>query len=312
MRYVRYADDFILGYTGTLERAKEIKKEISNSLEGMKLEMSEDKTLITHAEKEKARFLNYHINRIQDDGKATRVINHPLTGTHNRRALNQQLYFAVPADVTKSWLARVEENRSTHHRSELMNESDYDIITTYEVELQGLISYYNRAHNQRTLKQLRYKWGESLLKTLAGKHKMSTNEARKRFRNIYDGNGNRLIGIEIKREGKKPLKAVFGKKPIERQKGTRLKDNVQALYTNRNELIDRLMANSCELCGKSNVAVMGHHVRKLKDLKERWKGRTEKPAWVRKMIEIKRKSLFVCKECHQKIHAGTYDGRKIT
>jgi hypothetical protein len=67
----------------------------------------------------------------------------------------------------------------------------------------------------------------------------------------------------------------------------------------------------CELCGQEDVALVGHHVRKLKDLKKRWQGK-EKPAWVRKMIAIRRKSLFMCEECHQKIHAGRYDGKKLT
>ena len=38
------------------------------------------------------------------------------------------------------------------------------------------------------------------------------------------------------------------------------------------------------------------------------KGITE---WVKKMIAIRRKTLFVCDACHRKIHAGTYDGRKL-
>jgi group II intron reverse transcriptase/maturase len=166
LRYVRYADDFILGFTGTVQEAKKIKKEIKEFLKGIRLEMSEEKTLITHAKTGKARFLNYQINRMQDDGKATRVKNHPRTGTHNRRTVNQQLYFAIPVDVTKSWLTRVEKNNKILHRGELLNASDYDIIMTYEIALQGLINYYSRAHNQGALKHLRYKWGESLLKTL--------------------------------------------------------------------------------------------------------------------------------------------------
>ena len=141
---------------------------------------------------------------------------------------------------------------------------------------------------------------------------MTTNRARKRYGRFYNVNGRRLTGVEIQREGRKPLRAVFGKKPIQRQKETILKDEVQELYTNRNELLDRLLAEICELCGKVKVQLTGHHVRKLKDLKERWRGKPEKPTWVRKMIEKRRKTLFVCEECHQKIHAGTYDGRKIT
>jgi group II intron reverse transcriptase/maturase len=312
LRYVRYADDFLLSYAGTKQEAREIKQEISGFLNSIELEMSEEKTLITNARKEKARFLKYQLNRIQDDGKATRVKNHPKTGTHNRRAVNQLIHFAIPEDVTKDWLKRVEKDGKVLHRKELLNLSDYDIIMTYETELQGLINYYNRAHNQRALMSLRYKWGESLLKTLANKHKISRNRARLRYGRFYNEGGNRLPGVEIQREGKKPLRAVFGKKPIQRQEKTLINDKVQTIYINRNELLNRLLADTCELCGKEDVPVHAHHVRKLKDLQERWKGKAEKPKWVLKIIRIKRKTLFVCKECHDKIHAGTYDGRKIT
>ena len=312
LRYVRYADDFLLSYAGTKQEAKEIKQEISEFLKSVELEMSEEKTLITNVGEERARFLNYQLNRMQDNGKAKRVKNHPKTGTHNRRALNQQIYFAIPEDVTQKWLERVEKDGKVLHRRELLNQSDYDVIMTYEVELQGLINYYSRAHNQKALMHLRYKWGESLLKTLANKHKISRNRARRRYRKSYNTNGNKRIGVEIEREGKEPLRAVFGKKPIQRQEKTQIKDEIQTIYIGRSELLERLLADECEICGIENVPVQAHHIRKLKDLQNRWKGRTEKPKWVQKMIRIRRKTLFVCEKCHNTIHAGTYDGRKIT
>lgn len=101
-------------------------------------------------------------------------------------------------------------------------------------------------------------------------------------------------------------------KPIQRQHVTPIVDTIQALFVHRNELLNRLLAEHCELCGKTNVPLAGHHVKKLKDLKARWKGTSERPTWIRKMIEKRRKTLFVCEECHRTIHAGTYDGRRIT
>ena len=57
LRYVRYADDFLLGYEGTRQEAEEIKQELQKFLsETLKLELSNEKTLITHARKGKARF----------------------------------------------------------------------------------------------------------------------------------------------------------------------------------------------------------------------------------------------------------------
>ncbi|MGD9382297.1 MAG: reverse transcriptase domain-containing protein [Candidatus Thorarchaeota archaeon] len=312
LKYVRYADDFIFGYTGTKQKAMEIKERTGRFLKGMKLELSEDKTFITHAMTEKTRFLSYHINRMQNDVRTQRGVNHPKTGSHKRRTYNQLVHMSVPLDVIKSWVSKVKSKNKIQHRTELMNASDYDIIMAYEIELQGLMNYYNRAYNQSALIYLRYVWEESLLKTLARKHKTGREKARRRYCKFQSEDGRRVIGVEVEREGKKPLTAMFGRKPIQRQEVVPIVDEVQTLFISRNELLNRLLAEKCELCGRTHVPLNGHHVKKLKDLKERWKGKPAKPTWVRKMIEKRRKTLFVCEECHRKIHAGTYDGRKIT
>lgn len=308
--YVRYADDFLIGYIGTKKEAEDIKREVGNFLKSIKLEMSDEKTLITHARTGKAHFLGYEINLIKADDKAKTVKKHAVTGRHTRRTLNQQIFFSVPQNVINDWLARVEDDKTITKRSELLNLSDYDIISTFEIELQGLINYYCRAHNQMQLKRLRYRWKESLKHTLAGKNKMNLIDVVKKYERNWNADGRKLIGIEVPRGNKKPLRAIFGKKPIQRQKGT-IKDEIQNVYVSRNGLIDRLLANNCEVCGKEESPVEGHHIRKLKDLKKHWRGK-EKPKWVKKMIAIRRKSLFVCKECHQKIHAGQYDGKRLT
>src|SRR5690606_20770704 len=69
------------------------------------------------------------------------------------------------------------------------------------------------------------------------------------------------------------------------------------------DLIQRLQADTCELCNtQGNCEV--HHVRKLSDLKQKWAGRKAKPEWVIRMITMQRKTLIVCKKCHTDIHAG--------
>ena len=72
LNYIRYADDFILGFAGTKTEAKEIKNEISNFLkDNLNLELSQEKTLITHAITEKARFLGYELKIMQSRTKRT-------------------------------------------------------------------------------------------------------------------------------------------------------------------------------------------------------------------------------------------------
>lgn len=306
--YVRYADDTLLGFIGTKQEAKTIKRELGNFLNSIELEMSEEKTLITHAREEKAKFLSYEIGRETEQTKKSKGWNGKRM--FQRRSVNSSLNFSMPGDVFEKWANKVSQKGKPRHRTELMNLSDYDIISTYEVELQGLINYYSRSHKQQGLRYLRYLWETSLIKTLAVKYKAKATTILKRYMK-YTPDGKKVIGVEIPRKGKKPLRAVFGGKPIKREKLTVIEDKIQTIYIVRNELIKRLLATTCELCGKENTTLVGHHVKKLKDLTKKWKGR-EKPAWVKRMIAIKRKSLFICPECHNKIHSGKYDGKKVT
>jgi group II intron reverse transcriptase/maturase len=306
--YVRYADDTLLGLIGTKKDAETIKEEFGRFLHSIELEMSAEKTLITHAKTGKARFLNYEINRMSGQTKKKAIWNGKRES--ERRIATYALWFAIPKDVTDTWKARVEKNGKVRHRAELMNLSDYDIIRTYEVELQGLINYYCRAHNQKRLRYVRYLWETSLTKTLASKHKTNVTTIIKRYRR-YTADGRRVVSVEIPREGKESLQATFGKKPIQRNNAV-IEEKKHVVYITRNQLITRLLANECELCGNVNTALIGHHVKKLKDLKKRWEGRKEKPTWVKKMIAIRRKVLFVCPSCHNDIHSGKYDGGKLT
>ena len=62
LRYVRYADDMLLGFTGPKAEAEEIKRRLGQFLcDDLKLELSAAKTLITHGRTTAARFLGYEI-----------------------------------------------------------------------------------------------------------------------------------------------------------------------------------------------------------------------------------------------------------
>ncbi|MGR5968220.1 HNH endonuclease [Bacillus paranthracis] len=74
----------------------------------------------------------------------------------------------------------------------------------------------------------------------------------------------------------------------------------KTMYTCRTELTQRLLANQCEWCKEEGKSVEVHHVRKLKDLKGKSK-------WEVKMIARKRKTMVLCKTCHQDLHAGKLD-----
>ena len=102
-------------------------------------------------------------------------------------------------------------------------------------------------------------------------------------------------------EGKRPLVAQWGGIPLRREKHAVLDDQPPRVWNTRTELLERFLADTCELCG-STADVEVHHIRRLADLQA--KGQGDKPAWVKTMAARQRKTLVVCHACHGDIHAG--------
>src|SRR5205085_462017 len=70
LKYVRYADDFLPGFTGHKAESQEIKDKLHHFLrDNLKLELSMEKTKITHAQTEVARFLGYEIKTRHNDDR---------------------------------------------------------------------------------------------------------------------------------------------------------------------------------------------------------------------------------------------------
>jgi group II intron reverse transcriptase/maturase len=295
LRFIRYADDFLLGYIGPKHEAEEIKQRLANFLrEHLKLELSDEKTLVTHATTEAARFLGYEVRVVADSGN---------------RKLDGHIMLRMPRDVRTKWKAKYLIKGKTAPRLGLVNHNEYDIIMAYRAAFDGIVNYYALAINVGKLNDLKYVMKQSLVKTLAQKLKIRAKQVYRKFGAARDGY--KVIEVTIPREGKKSLIATFGNKPCRWTKQPLpVQDAEVRHHTRRTELLKRLVADGCELCGKPGEVEV-HHVRKLSDLARKWQGRT-KPEWVKRMIEIRRKTLVVCRECHQAIHDGSYDGTKLT
>jgi group II intron reverse transcriptase/maturase len=294
LHYVRYADDTLFGFAGPHNEAEEMKQELGQFLrETLKLEMSQEKTLITHASTEKARFLGYDIVNQQNDTKQTQ----------HRRSANGHIGLLVPPEVVQSKCALYMSKGKPRHRTEMLDEDDFTIIERYQQEYRGIVQYYMLAHNVSWFWKLHGTAKRSLLKTLAYKHKTGAKTQLCRYRAKFqatNGTTYSCIEMQIQREGKKPLIARFGAIPLKRQPTAKIID-LQPLYqrTERTELVKRLLADTCELCG-SRDTVQVHHIRKLADLNKR----PNRPRWEEVMIARRRKTLVVCQLCHQAIHRG--------
>ncbi|MCK6623922.1 MAG: hypothetical protein L6R45_01960 [Anaerolineae bacterium] len=308
LKYVRYADDVLLGFIGPRSEAIQIKEKLSQFLQTIKLTLSEQKTLITHATQERARFLGYDLYIAHDnqqyDPRKTR-------GQTKRRSINGRPIFNVPQEVIKAWCHRDTRKGRTIHRPALLEASDYEIIKTYGMELQGLINYYQYAHNASSLYKVKYHLMVSLAKTIATKHKRHPTWVYKKYKRKSDeGMTSLIIEIPNPNNPDKPLCAQFGNKPIRHNRTAIMVDDRMQFHPGRNELVRRLLADECELCGSSDQ-IRVHHIRHLKDIRKKHQGQSQPPQWVKFMMERHRKTVVVCQQCHAAIHAGKYSGKKV-
>ena len=298
LRYCRYADDFLLSFSGPKAEAEEIKAKLAQFLrDNLKLELSQEKTLITHATSETARFLGYEIVNQQANSK------HDQRGW---RSLNGRIGLRIPADVVEKQCARYMRDGKIAARPELMHDDEYSILARYQAEYRGVVQYYLPALNVSWLWRLHWVMKTSLLKTLAAKHKSSVKKMARQYQATIDtpqGDKLKCLQVVVERAGKKPLVARFGGIHLQRQKKAVVEDQSSQLIRvqERNEIVKRLLADTCEVCG-STLDVEVHHIRKLSDLKK--KGQKEKPLWVQMMSARHRKTLVVCRVCHESIHQG--------
>jgi hypothetical protein len=300
LHYVRYADDFLLSFAGPKEEAEEIKRRLATFLsDELKLELSQAKTLITHGATEKAKFLGYQVQvQYVDTWRDSR----------GQRNANAKLALKLPDEVLQTLCGRYMRNGKPIHRGELIMNSDYDIVARYQSEYRGYVQYYLLAQNVHRLNRLRWVMETSLLKTLANKYKSTVMLMAKRYHADISTEYGIMHGLRVvvERNGKEPLTTEFGGIPLRTRKRVgNITDEVAVPRTNRSELVQRLLANECEMCGtRTDIEV--HHIRKLADLTK--PGRKEKPLWVHRMAALRRKTLIVCKTCHDAIHNGKVRG----
>ena len=296
IKYIRYADDFLLAVNGTKEECEEIKAKLTDFIRNhLKMELSQEKTLITHSNTP-ARFLGFDV-RVRRNTKVKKV------GNHKIRTLNQKVELNIPLEdkitaflLSKGIAKRKGKSLIPVHRPILLNRTDLEIVTIYNAELRGLCNYYAIASNFNKLNYFGYLMEYSCLKTLANRHRSSISKIRRAFK---DGAGRWGIPYETK---KGTYRLFFAKYNDSKRKDfTDIIPKLSYQYThNTTTLESRLKAHVCEICGRTDADLYEiHHVNKVKNLKG-------KSNWERIMIAKRRKTIVVCHECHTAIHHGNH------
>ena len=273
LKYIRYADDFILGVIGSKEDALRIKEDIKSFLsESLALELSEEKTLITHTGKS-AKFLGYEIT-VTRNNHQRRDVQGRLRRTYGKR-VRLNVSMATLRDKLLEYGAMEIKLRNGKEiwkpkcRSGLIFNDDLEILDRYNRETVGFCNYYLIANNCVVLHNFRYIMEYSMYKTFAGKYRSTVRKINKKYRL------SKLFTVKYEQKG--VIKSrTFYKTSFKRRttafNGSCDIEPYSIADVSRTNLTDRLKAEKCELCGATGKLIM-HHVRNLKDLKgkESWK-----------------------------------------
>ena len=295
LKYVRYADDFLIAVNGTREECEEIKAKLTDFVrDTLKMELSQEKTLITHSNTP-ARFLGFDV-RVRRDSSVKRSGKRKMRTMNNKVELNIPLKDKVETYLLSRSIAKRDGKRLIPiHRPILLNRTDLEIVMIYNAELRGLCNYYAIASNFNKLVYFGYLMEYSCLKTLANKHRSRISKVRYEYR---DGTGAWGVPYETKKGKRRMMFAKYSD-----CKGKDLTEKVPDLayrYShNTTSFEERLKAKVCEVCGCTDSdSYEIHHVNKVKNLKG-------KADWEKVMLAKRRKTIVVCHKCHMRIHHGT-------
>lgn len=295
--FVRYADDWLVGVCGTKAECEALKVEIADFLSNeLHLELSEEKTHITHSSKD-ARFLGYNVSV----RRCQKIKGFKMKSGKRRksRTLHLKVALKIPHSekierflFAKKIIIQTPDGRfKPVHRAALLNMSDSEIVEHYNAEARGLLNYYNLAVDYHTLDYFCYLMEYSCLKTLACKHKSSV---RKMIRLYKDGKTWSVPYETVKGTKRvRPVKVADCRK----NKANAATDIVfsRTRYAWKSTIRQRLNARICELCGTRTAELYEVHVvRNLSELGDL--------DWELAMKAKRRKTLVVCPACHNRIH----------
>ena len=281
----------------TVRKLKRIKEDIKSFLsESLALELSEEKTLITHTGKS-AKFLGYEIT-VTRNNHQRRDVQGRLRRTYGKR-VRLNVSMATLRDKLLEYGAMEIKLRNGKEiwkpkcRSGLIFNDDLEILDRYNRETVGFCNYYLIANNCVVLHNFRYIMEYSMYKTFAGKYRSTVRKINKKYRL------NKLFTVKYEQKG--VIKSrTFYKTSFKRRttafNGSCDIEPYSIADVSRTNLTDRLKAEKCELCGATGKLIM-HHVRNLKDLKG-------KESWKRLMSARKRKTIALCPSCHRLRHLG--------
>ncbi len=304
LSYIRYADDFILGYIGTKAEACQILCNIVNiSSTLLKMELNPEKTGVKHHKKGTI-FLGYRItgnydlnlrfskDRKQRVGQVTLKYGIPLESLFER--------FSEKGFFMKS--ARTKSNRYVGRRQDkwLFLENDREVINRFNSVIRGIQYYYSASTQKSVLDRFWTALKKSAALTIAHRHKKrSASWAFKVYGKELcvpaEGNYKKVCLLQPKSDGKISFKKGDISKMLIKVEGVSIPTTLTAI------------ASASELdCAVPNCTLRASEWHYLKHRKK-YKGSSRKKS----ISTYFAKQIPLCTNHHKLIDAGKYDGPSL-
>lgn len=309
IRYLRYADDWLIGVYGSHSLATEIKQDIKTFLhDQLQLTLNEEKTHITNARTEEGFFLGT-ILKIGNGGNAKiKLQTSSVTGkTFKRRSTGMETAMNAPLPKLVKRLAErgfcTKEGKPAPKTGWMFLDAD-QIVSLYSSVNRGLQNFYRFVDNWAHMQRIQYILQYSLAKALARKYRISMTKVFKRF-------GKTLTIVVPGKNGKKDRKVSFylnpdwNKKRGAFQRGKQ--PTIDLVQTTIRMKTRSKLGKVCCICENVEQIEM-HHVRHIRKLSHK----REATGFNCLLRAINRKQIPVCITCHRKIHQGKYDSLKLS
>jgi group II intron reverse transcriptase/maturase len=301
IKYIRYADDWLIGVTGPYQLAEQLKQRVRDFLRTeLKLTLSEKKTVITNARTQEAKFLGYKIRLGRTSKEQKQAYTTNGSGKRfKRRSTGSEIVLKAPIDelVTKlKTKGFCDENGKPIHRAPWQLLDEDQIVMLYSSINRGIQQYYRPVDNWARVQRVQHILKYSLAKTLAGKRKS-------KIAKVISGGE---IKIRTWRKGKEKEIAFYQNHEwTSRRDGFTESAKVDIVQMNLRMRTRSKLGMPCCICGDADVVHL-HHVRHIRKMDEK-----HEKGFIRVMIALNRKQIPVCVRCHRLIHNGQYDGMSL-
>lgn len=298
LRYVRYADDFIIGVIGTRKEAESVMLQVKEYINNvLLLEVSEEKTCIADAN-DGVRFLGYDI-KTYTSTKTTKIA--WGKGTCNRRTISEKIQLHIPSEKMFQYASKNGYGDMAIFRPKsrpaLLRRSDVEILMTYNAEMRGLANYYSLAQGYKTALQRVIGLAQwSFFATLSHKHKSSIGKVARKMKLSAQSGYELKVNINGIPKSYRLFRLKDHEPPKIHNSNVDTPWDTTRFTMTRSELVQRLNANTCEYCGKTGGYMEVHHIKALKDVQGK------KQLWQQMMCAMRRKTMVLCVDCHNELH----------